>query len=674
MTISVLSTIRRIPYYAQAVSSGANTAAAINSAIYAASRAAVAAGRGTKRAVRLTCGEDYLLESPIAMRAYSILDCNGANLIPTYGVVGDVDVPSNAVIIADGASALSVMNTTLTTSVVKNTSTVVVANAGTLVAGMYFLIQGRNVPGAPQDALNESDGINVVLSEICLALIVAGTTITTAWPLRQHHGSTNCTVQAYVPLIGAEVWSPRIFGSEDSVYTANGVFGRYCIDLTVDDVSMSGASRAAIDILGCREYRSREFKSLGTNNCWTQINSTIDMQISDYSGKQGVARVHPNGIPRYPILLRARCTDVDIDNIHLTSTACGMYVAGGEHIRLGSLDVTDVEITDAVYDRMVVGGEIQDTGIMPLAFGSGYGPLEIAEFGFDIQIGGIRCEDLRAPFTSEWLGTGSGPCRAIAIYLHDILASQIGNLTANNRGDGSNAVSGIQMSDFGGHIQSIHVNGYGQGLMFQNVASGIVVDRYYFSGTRGNSPNASIPFWMNQGAITGHTIHFREVWLSNAFSAVRFGADFAGDPNFRIDYLMNDGVENTDVFLGKNESATNFAEGDVVEIDSTHTSNDFTRIIEPITGDAAHERRLAAVVTGVTYDYGTGYMFITALPPARIATVKATTAIVNKGAVMEYSGTRRCAPDAAAAHPIGSSLTYKASGSEGLIKVTRING
>lgn len=655
------------------ISEGRNRAAVINDAIRAASLDFLARPRRWDlNVVKLRSLADYELETPIVLRTGVIVDCDGANIVSKF--TGGADTVTNAAFVADGAIDTSKMNTTLTAVAPKNTNSIAVAAAGTIAAGDYILIQGRNPPYPDGDALLESSGTDVVLSEIVrvASSYAGGLTIPLAWPLRQHHAVTGITVRAITPVIGAGVRAARIWGSEGGVTTAVGVFGRYAMELEVSDLQASGLSRAAIDVVGVKGCDLRGYRNRGTNNAWLHATSVIGLKARDFDGYQGVDRVHPLGTPRYPILLRQRCTDVDLDDIHLTCTAAGMYITGGEHVHVEDLDVTDVSASTAVYDRMVVGGELQNGGALILGFGAGFGPLNIAEFGFDFTLGRLRCEDLRAPNEAAW--TSGTPFRARAVLLHDMLGGHVGQISVVNRGvtDNDALVSGVTMSDYGGHIDSIFVAGYYYGLAFENFAADVVIDRYEFMGNAGTSPNATIPIYCNHQNPSAMTIHFREVSIGNAFSAFRTGPDFAGDFRFRIDLLSIDGNEWSDCMILGNLTVTDFATGDVVEADAASTNNTYQSIKSPDTGDAAHERRLFAVASGEDVT-GSSYMLGNSLP-ARLATVMATAAEVNKGGVVEYAATRRAAQDAGAAHPIGRSLTYKAAGAEGLIRIGPVNG
>lgn len=639
----------------------------LNAAIAEAS--AAAAVDGLQRVVYLP-GGIYQLGTILGASRVRLKGQAGRTILRTTAT-GGADVPTNAAILADGTINASKMSTTLTAAVPKNSTSIAVAAAGTIAAGDYILIEGHNDAGAPQDGLTESDGTSVVLSEIVRvdASYVSGLTIPLAWPTRQHHGTNNITVRAITPVVDFEVCDLTIQGSTGGATTANGIFARYCVGFRASGIATSGCSRMAVDVLGCRDVRLEELHSKGTNNGWLMLTSVIGARVRTLTGDQGVARVHPSGYPRYPVLLRSRCTDCDIDDVHLTGVAAGMYVAGAKHTRIGDVDVTDVTASTAVYDRMVLSGEIQDTALLVLGFGTGYGPLALAEFAFDVTIESIRVEDVRAPNEAAW--TNPAPFKAQAVYLHDVLNGHVGQISVINRGITGNThlTSGVMISDYLGHIDSISVAGYVYGLAFANSQNHVVIDRYRYVSGGGQSPGSTIPIYVDHSTPNNHTIHIREASFENASSGFRTGPSFAGDFRFRIDHLVYDGVEWTDVIIGRNESATSFTQADVVEMDATHQVNDFVRVVDPNTGVAAHERRLAAVVSGAPNDLGTGYMLVCPLP-ARLASVKATTAAVNKGALIEYAATRRCAEDAAAAHPFGKSLTYKAAGAEGIIRVT----
>lgn len=651
------------------VPAGASRAGSINGVIASASAEAVADPRRLQRVVRLI--GDYELEDPIVLQDLVILDLERANLIPTF--TGGADTITNAVIKADGSINTTKMNTTLTASVFKNQLSIVVAAAGTIAAGDYFVIEGHNDASAyPQDALGESTGTAISLSEICQvsSAYASGTTIPLAWPLRQHHGSNNCTVRALTPVIGAAVKGGRIWGSEGGVTNAVGVLGRYALDLEIEGLEASGLSRMAINLFGSKDVSVRGYRNRGGNNGWFMAQSVIGMQVSDFDGYQGVARIHANGAPlRYPFQLRDRCTDVDIDDIHFTNTAAGMMIGGGEHVCIGTIDITDVRPTTAVYDSMVTGGDIDNGGYFIMGFGTGNGPINNAEFAFDVTIDKIRVEDVAAPYEAFW--TATTPLRARAVLLHDILNGHVGDVSVINRGvtGDTHITSGVVVSDFSGHINSIASAGFVYGLTFENSANSVVIDRYDFKGVGGQSPNSSIPILCTHITPSAQTIHIREVSIANAFSFFRTAGSFAGDYRFRIDNVVYDGYEWTDVIIG--EITADVATGDIMEIDSTATDNSRQRVIQTAAA-AGFERRLAVMVSGDDVA-GSSYALICPLP-ARLATVKATAAVVDRGGVLRHSGTgtRTCEQDAAATHPIGISRDYKAAGA-GLIRIGPIN-
>lgn len=649
------------------VASGPARSSAINAMIASMSAQYAADARGGKRAIRLT--GDYTLDAAIVLKSGVILDMDGANLIPTF--TGTADDPTNAVIKIDGTLNTSKLSTTLTAIAKKNSTSIAITAAGSLAPLDWIAIEGHNT----EDAAGESIGSSVSFAEIIQvdASYVAGQlTVPLAWPLRQHHGTTGVTVKAVAPVIGAEVRGGRIWGSESSTIQAAGVFCRYATDARILGLQAGGLSRFGIDMIGCKDVAIREYRNRGGSNGWIYGSSVIGLSVRDVAGYQGVARVHASGVPRYPILLRARCTDVDADDIHLSTVACGMYIAGGEHIRVGSVDVTDVRPTTAIYNRIVAGGELDNGAPLALGFGAGYGPLALAEFAFDVTIGSIRVEDVACPNESTW--TSPAPFLGRALYLHDLRNTHVGQISVINRGvsGDTHLASGVTISDFVGHIDSIAVAGFTYGLAFSNSANAVTIDRYDFKGGGGATPNSTIPIYCDHTTPSAQQIRIGHFQAENSGGSVfRTGGSFAGDWRMRFDLVNVDGNEWTDVILG--HIGADVATGDVMEIDPSATDNSRQDVIQNAAA-AGYERRMAAIVDG---DDVAGSSFALICPlPARLATVKSTATAIARADLVKSSGTgtRTVQTDNAATHPLGRAFDRKAADAGGtLIRITSIN-
>lgn len=653
-----------LPSYS--VTPGNDRAALINSLISAASLDAIAEGNGAKRTVSLERGT-YRLESPIVAKSYVVLDCNGSVLIADF--TGSADSQTNALILADSSIMTASIDTTPSAVVKKNVSSITVTATGSVAAGHYLLVHGHNTASYPQDGLNESTGDQVILYEVIQvsSSYTTGSVLPTSWPFHQYHGTSGVQVRRVDPIIGFEVRNAKIRGNPNST-TAVGVFARYCLDTVVEGIEASGFTRYALEFQGVKGLRIPGYLNRGQNNGWMLFTSVIDGQIDDVDGVEGVARYHNSGSVRYPIMVKSRCVNMDFGRVRLTNTYAGMYLCGSQNSSIDTLSVSNVYIDVPLYDRMVSAGELDNTSPVMLGLGLGYGPIAKAEFGWDLTVNKIRTENLRVSLDNFW--TVTTPTRARAVYLHDYFSSYFGSVVSVNRGDTSDQtlVSGVTISDLDGHIDSINVGGHLCGLIFENSQNSVRIDNYNFRGGSGVSPNSTIPIILTHTVPSAHQISFGRVAVSNASTAFRTGGSFVGDGQLSIEHFIYDGAEWKDLVIARNESATSFTRGDVVEVDNTYTGSAYLRVVSPSTGTTGYERRLAAVATAGPNDPGTGFMLVTKLP-SRLATITASTGAVAFGGLIEYFGTRRCAENSASLHPFGSSLSYKAGGAEGSIRI-----
>lgn len=643
---------------------GVNKAAEINAVIIEAAAAAVTTGN--QQTVQLLAGT-YTLEAPIVGGSMVTLQGVGdtTHLVPTY-TGGDDDMANN-VIGAVGTIDTATLNTTLSAIAPKNSTSVSVASAGSIAAGDYILISGYNPPYPDGDAIGESNGVDVILYEVVRVAdsYAGGTTIDLAWPTIQHHGNTltSISVQAVTPVVKFNVLNLQILGSQNGVVTADGVMHQYAIDPRVEGITASGCTRAAIEQWGVKGLRSPNYYNLGGNNAWYLCTSIVDYDIWGFGGADNVDRVNANGIPRYPIELRFRCTSGKVRDGFLVCSYAGGYHGGCHMATFANIQIRNIEITQAIYDRMVAGGELLSNTLAVLGWGSGFGPLNLAEFAFDVQYSDMRAEDVRAPTGAPW---SNAPYRAKVFYFHDIKGALITNVSAINKGDVV-IVAGVVFSDIIGQVQNLTVEGYNWGLQTENVFNTLQIDNYIFEGSAGVSPNANIPINFDHHD-TSCDVRLKNVRTSNAFSCVRFGTSFTaiGAPEITIENLFSDSGEWSYCIVGNNQTGGDFSVGDIVEIDQAYAGTEI-RIITPNTAVAGWERRLAIVATGLGGgDPGQGFMMIAPLPQQR-ATANATGAVAY-GDTLEYVATRLLQTNNAAVIALGTAITRKGAG-VGLIKI-----
>jgi hypothetical protein len=644
-----------------------STAASINSLIADAS--ALAGSSGVRRTVTLQAGT-YTLEAPISASNNVALvgDPEGATVL-YVNFSGTVHDPFNAAIRAVGALDTGRLSTTLAAFAAKGSRYLQLTSTGSgLYAGGYLSVSGNNLASSyPQDALLESNGTGSILGEVVqiASTYTTGTLIPLAWGLRQHHGTTGITVTACNPVVNFEARDLTIVGNTGSYTTAVGFYGRQSINLEANGLRISNMTRAMVECEFVKGFRSVDVVSRGRNNGWFHMLSVADGDVSRFDGTDGVDRTHTLGYPRYPFLLRNRCTGFKVYDGVLKNAHAGMYMCGGEHVMYDDIRVQNIQLTQEVYDRMVASGDLGDSARIVLGWGCGFGPLGIAEFAFDVQVSNIQVDDVHAPTTAAWTGS---PFRAMAYYIHDVFRFQGTNISCVNRGDESYS-SGIVFSDMAGNISNLQVAGFAYGIGTENVSTNLRVTNFNFEGRKGDSPNSSIPFFLNHGAGS-HYIHFDGVRFGSGFSFMRFGGSFAGDSALVFENIQDDNTHRwARAIMAYNNTGVTFTRGNTVEIDPTNTSTDL-RVRVPATGSVNLHRRLAICVGGSADDYGTGYLLVAPLNGGQPVSVLATGSVAY-GDVMEYSNTNQfyLQSNSASTASVGVAVSRKASTAAGWVDI-----
>jgi hypothetical protein len=625
---------------------GSNKGAEINAAITAASSS-------LQTDVELSEGIFYI-ETPIVLKNGVHLVGQGRKtiIVPTY--TGGADDPTNCIIQCVGTLSTSLLNTTFSVDAVKGESSVTLTSAGSLVAGSYFVAEG--VSGSEQGG--PTGGTLGEISKVASSY-VSGTTVPLAWAKYQTNDTSGITVKGVVPVVNAGVRDLTLLGG---TLTATGLYAKYAVDVYVDNVAAEGFSRGAIDVESCVGLKCYNFYNLGGSNSWFYLNTVCGFDIAHFNGKEDGTRVHASGLPRAQFYSKNRCTSGRVRDGVFTGGYAGVFHSGGVNLSFSNLLIRNQEITQAIYDRAVAGGEYQNGGKWALGFGSGHGPLALAEFAYGCSYRNIVTEDLVAPSVSPW--NDSAPRRAMSFYIHDTVYIDGGDLKA--RHFNASPVCGFVFSDTDGTLQNIQAKGTAFGFTFENFNNYLHITGVRFDAVRATAGNAPIPFYFNYDPSSAAGPRLRDVVATNAFSFFDTGASQTFDYTFSIENLNTDGGQWQYVVMANNQSGTDFDVGDIVEIDSAHTGTDL-RIVTPNTGGTDYKTRLAVVV-GVNDDLNTGYCLIAPLPQNR-ATVKATSAAVAYGDRMSYAATRRVVTAAGEAQPLGKALQRKANGAEGLILI-----
>jgi hypothetical protein len=652
----VTTTVSRTP--SNVVAPGRNKAAEINRKI---ARLAAGASADHQETLLLLAGI-HTLEAPIVAASHVILTGEGDDtiLVPTF--TGDADDPTNAVILAVGEVDTDTLDTTLTAPALKGAMAVALTSAGSIAAGDHLVIEGFN---------GEDDELGGELEEVVevAASYTSGLSIPLVWATYQHHSGEAVTVRAIAPVVGFRVRDLQIRGSiGDGVITACGIYAKQSLDLEFHGISASGCARAAIDVEGCSRWASSGFYNRGGSNAWYYLGSTSGFEVAGFNGSDRGDRIHPDGVPRFQIVMGRRCTDGRIHDGTLRHGNGGLFHGGGVNLSFNSIHIRDQEVTEASYARWIASGEQEHGGTVGLGFGSG---ASVIGQGFDewavgCQYADITVEDLRAPNVTGW--NDVSPRRACAAYIHDSRRLTMTNIVCANWVN-SNLVGGVIISDADGSLTNLTVKGMPIGIALANFEVGLRIRNYRFDGARGGSPVAPVPLYVNNDATGNGSFWIDNFFCSSAFSFVTFGPGFVYDARFTIRDLHTEQGRWAYAVVAYNATGVAFTVGDIVEIDPTHTGTDL-RVRTPDTNAADYGGRLAVVVSGLPDDPGTGFIMIAPLPQ-EYASVTASAAAVAYGDRLAYAATRRAAASPGATQPIGVALARKSAGSEGLLLIGR---
>lgn len=681
-TISV-SITRRAPRID--VTPGRNRAAAINAALTRAS--VLGAATGTIAEVWLGEGT-YYLESRLLMtggwvRLVGLGD--RTILVPTFEGTGDADALANHVIDVRGSLDTGRLSATLTADACSGSTTASVGTVGTVAAGDWVAFIGNNDGGQnyPGD-LGFSDGGEVILVELARLAAAAGTTLTLEGPLRQNHaGPTKSllTVKAVTPVRNVEIADLTIRGSQGGTSHAVGIAIEYAVGVRCTRVRFEGFSRAGIVARGALDVTIDEAYSLGTNNSWIHFESVIGYSIRRCTGADGVARSHPDGYPREQIYLKFRCTDGTVaDNVCTCGTMGGIFYGGGVHMIFTGNRQRNMVVTQAIYDRWLAspeGGNMTG-GFHALGFGSGNGPLGIAEFAFDVHITDnvIEADTFEVPTTSGWFDESTSRPRAWCGYVHDTMATMLSNYSVLNKGKSrSHYLGAIRYSDCEGVAINTLVVGVKFGYYGENVGCGIMFHGYRYNPVAGDAHSGGPGIYLNHWAAAFPTPTING-WRSNGdFGGfLRFGPDFySNEPTYPDNYFVMRDLQNDNgrwdyAFLAYNATGVSFGHGEVVEIDPSYTGTGLMRIRTPVTTDPNYVKRLVVVVTGAGSDYGTAAMLVAPLSACR-GTVKVSSALVARGDQLVYdeANPRQLKADNSSSAGLAVSRERKAAGSAGLV-------
>lgn len=620
------------------ITPGTNRGALINAAI----QAAVAG-----QTVTLAGPGIYYCEVPIVAKSGVTLDLNGGTLTASYApVVGLADDPTNCFVDVRGAADTALLNTTLALvrQVGDTTVTTVAAPTTGSLNSKWIKVTGHPAANG-SNSTGDSDGASVSLFEpIKVTSNVLGTLTTP--PLQQHHDQTN-TVQGWVPIEDFALVGGTLDCSGGSI--AVGVNGQGSSGLVIDNLKVKGFSRAAIELQGALDWSVTNITDLGECNSLLFMNSALSGEFYNFRADNRTAlRTHANGVPRFKIWTKNRSSSIAWDALELVNGSGGMEIWGGHDWTGGHLSVFDVN-PDAMYTARVANGEYNSGQAVGATWHGGAAPVTFAEFAWNMSWDSVEGQAFASSVNDDTRYTA---------YIHDAYYQTVGGLTTRNSG-GLTVFDGVKISDSGGHIDNVQVDGYDYGLGTENANCYFTIDefRYYGQDAAGNITLPSMNITHLLGAMQ---IRHADVTQDPRVSTL------CEDWEFEIGTLYNGAAFFGErVQIGYNAAGASVTYGDLVERHPANLSSAYQRIFQKPAAGAT--RFMVAVVPSNNGDR----TFVSVLMPGMRARIRCGTGEVNPGDRVRWSGsagdTLGVVNNGAASFLV-QALTYKAAGSAGVVE------
>ncbi len=591
----------------------------------------------------------YYLEAPILLQSGSRIFGAGSGLtqlVPSWSPSpADADQPTNGVLIAR-LPVPSGPTTLVTARTPKDSLYVELSDPGVLSAG-WVRLRGNSEHGNEYEM---SDGLDVVLTEYVRAASIDAGGAVLAEPTWQFHGpmveARNAEPIENVELSGFDI-------AADGGTLATGVLLDGVIGAKLHDISGAGFSRSLLELgAGTRTVMITRPWSRGENNALLLAESAMDVVLESFGSSPSGPRCHELGIPRGLLTFSRRCTAISVRNGSLANGCVGIRLWGGHHIHIAGVTIRDMHNGEVIQRDPLIGSNRTGPGI-----DTGAGPLNIAEFAYDVTFEDVHLENCRQPTIAA----------GASWYLHDIMGLTISNCSISNKGESpwteGRYMLGLLASDVMGAVESLTVRGSAYSFRTINVMAFLRIKHLDIFGTPGDGISGGIGVMLEHGGGAGPVIE--RLAAENLYTLFYTGPEFIPDWTFTVEDFRSEGFEAADLVLALSQTAQPLLSGEVVEF---VPSEGPARLI---TGSTAPSTRNAIVATGQPGSTGTGYMLVCAAPVSRCH-VRCTVEAVQIGDILVASSTspRRAEVDNDPANPLtvlGKALTAKAAGAEGLV-------
>ena len=625
----------------------ANAGAAINAVVAAANARWVATG--IQQTVKLLAGT-HSIETAIVMRSGVRLVGEGpqTRVAPTFG--GAADDPTNAAIVAAGALDLVTLNTDLTAPTVIHDTVSNVTAVGTLAAGDYMVLSGRNVTtNGPGDTVPA--GANVAFFEILLVSNVAALAVTHGPSLQYHAAGAPVLARGYIPV--RDIALEDFFLDAAGGTLAVGALLRGCLGVKVRGVSGRGFSRAWFNVdNGTRKFSFEDLYCRGETNSILYFDSAHSGYWTGIRCDSDGTRFHANGVPRGLVSYRNCCVNIQGSFSVLERGCIGIRYWGGERLSHSNITIRDMDGAQASAAGTAAGEIAGDQ------FGVGIdgdaGPIAFDEYHRNCQWSNILIENL----------TNAAGTR-LAWYAHDMIGCQMTNVEVVNRGV-AGQMNGIMINtNQGCRWLNIRVTGCARGIWTLGSLQQTIVQTYVYEGTA-QGGNEAIGLFLDHTGVAGADLvnRFVDVEIGGTAAFIWFGANFT---DYWVELKRYRG-ENLgfweNCIIARNNTATAFQHGEVVTLDAASPAN-LRYLINPALGAGP---RQVVVANGSPFDVAANTFMFVALSGRRSIRCEAGAIVVGDLIGHSFANVRQGGILAGPTGALGVALQTKAAGA-GLISV-----
>lgn len=463
------------------------------------------------------------------------------------------DDPINAMIKVQGS--ITTADTMTLSAIARAHATTVSVNSDTnFVANGYVFISGTNAGG---DMFGQTDGTNVIKSELVQIVSKASNILTLYSATRVHHSSTTSIKRANPILKPTCVdFTVRAPGGNFST----GILFDYCINPIVKNVGIEGFSHSGICFRWCEDPYCDIF-DYGETNSAVFLLASHGGRVKMDSALNGL-RSHANSLSkRGKITARWRCDDLLIYDSVIRRGHCGIKLNGGTKNTIKNCLIEDM----SCHERALTGEGLN----IVLSGNSLAGGIEInsyivsddGEYGHNLTVDNICLRDIKSYWSFITFPIAGDT--EFAFHIEDNYGAKLSNISiindggANPMASSSNWKLGIKFFDcFEIYINNLNIRGCDVPVYVYNsafVASGSM----YLSATHA------------QGSASYGMVFFGTTNLSLDYLTLQgflYPWQIDAAVNLRINNLILSSLQFSDVVYAINKTGEILTAGAICEL------------------------------------------------------------------------------------------------------------